>query len=343
MIDFAANYNPLGPPDGIEAVVQERLPSILGEYGHPGALPLVEAVSSYVGVPAANVAHGAGSTEILFTLPRLLHHKEAVVLSPTFWEYTVANEAAGNAVQAVSLHKGSDFAFGPDELSDRLGENPAAVYLCNPNNPTSTMADRDEILQVVEDHPDSDFVVDETYLQFREDFDNQSLSGEATERENLHVVHSFSKFFAVPGIRSGALVSDTQTIERFSKLQIPYTANKLAHVVVPWLLGQAEYVGESRRQTTERRIATYALIKDAFDGRIDATEPQTNFIFARIVNPDTTQPSVTDFLSEKGIAVRGGHEFGEEFANYFRFCLRSPNDSDQLFSALTNYFEMLRA
>lgn len=338
MIDFASNYNPMGPPPGIEDLVTENLPEIIGQYGDPRATLVDQAIAEYVNVQHANVANGVGSTEILFGLPRLLRQGRTIVLNPTFWEYAEASKQYGKKVDVSNLDAKNGFRPNLNELSEMLDELSAVVYICNPNNPTSSLIDSNTIKELADTYPDSEIVVDETYLHFREDFDGLTLSSVAAETENLHVAHSFSKFFAVPGIRSGALVSDIATIDRFKQMQVPYSISKLTQIVMPWLLDQKDFIVKSRNKSIERCIGAYGLLLDEFSDVMEVVEPQTNFIFARDRTAQSSR-SVADYLKCRGIIVRRGDEFGPNFADYFRFCIRSDTDNEQLFSVLTDYYK----
>ncbi|NTV55222.1 MAG: aminotransferase class I/II-fold pyridoxal phosphate-dependent enzyme [Candidatus Moranbacteria bacterium] len=97
------------------------------------------------------------------------------------------------------------------------------------NNPTSVLYEKERLLSIVKEFPDVIFVVDETYLLFRSDFSSLTLSDSATTYENLFVIMSLSKFFSLPGIRLGVMVSGALNRENYMNgFHIPYSVNPLA-------------------------------------------------------------------------------------------------------------------
>ena len=71
------------------------------------------------------------------------------------------------------------------------------VFICNTNNPTSTIYQKKKLLELIKNNPNVQFVIDETYLIFRSDYFKQSLAKQAQRQKNLHVVMSLSKFFSI--------------------------------------------------------------------------------------------------------------------------------------------------
>lgn len=336
MLNFATNFNAQGPPDGIQELVEGELASVIASYADSPQL-LREAVGDYFNVPSACVAHGAGSTEILFTLPKFLEHTKAVMFTPSFWEYATANQALDNNINAVKLSPEKSFIPDLDELAEHLKPTPANVYIGNPNNPTATKIAKGDLLSLITDNEASEFIIDETYLQFDENFEEETLSEQATDIPNLHVVHSFSKFFASPGIRSGALISDEKTIKRFECLQIPYISSPLTEVVLPWLLKQEAYIEKSRREMTLRRVGAYSLCRQFLGEDAEFDQSEANFMFIRLKS--LSGDGLGKYLSEQGITIRAGSELDASLANYFRFCIRSPHENLLLMQYARNYID----
>ncbi len=332
MINFETNLNYLGPPPGVEELVSDNIAQILGSYVVPNSVALLEAVAEHFDVPTDSVTAGNGSTEIIFNLVSLLPRMRVVSLSPTFWEYEVANQRMGNELVRQAVNHSSDNLVDLESLDDKLKAEPANVFLCNPNNPTSSIIDSEEILDLAEKRTDSNFVIDETYLYFRGDFDSRSLSKTAVQTPNIHVVHSLSKFFACPGIRLGALVSSPEFVSKYKNAAIPYLLSPLAEIVGPWLLEQEGYIASSRQQHDQSRVRALELFSNGLGDAFSFQPPEANFIFAKAnFNPKL---SIVSSLQQRGLVVRDGNVFGEEYNNYIRFCIKNDQENKRLLDEL---------
>jgi threonine-phosphate decarboxylase len=327
-INLRSNFNTLGPPPNIEEVLSDNWYRI-GQYagGSNGDIDLSEA-AKFLGLECEQLAHGLGSTEIIFSLPRVLNKDRAYIFKPTFWEYSLAAERAGVQVEQL-VFDDKTFELDFTELSEKLNTLPGIVFLGNPNNPTSTLVEKSKTLNLVDDNPDSDFIIDETYLQFREDFFEQTLSGEVASRHNLHVIHSFSKFFALPGMRLGILVSNPNTSRKYKERQIPYATSPFTEFLLPWAIHNDSYIRETKELTARRQLVIPRLLRDLFHDVIEVVQPAANFIFVYGNDEIGSEESIRR-IEEEGFLVRGGFEFGDKYRNSLRFTMHNEEIMQQL-------------
>lgn len=200
-IDFSCNINPLGPPKGLLEKID--LVKLVSSYPDHTNQKAIESLSLYYALPKENLAVGGGSTEFFFAIPDALNVDIGIVVVPSFWEYEISLKHSNRKLLYFKTYANDEFQINLLELRRLLltaigrKTNPT-LYLCNPNNPTSTLIKPEEILKLCEDFPQTKVIVDETYLLFRQDYDTLSLMRKASEHNNLIVVTSFSKFFTVP-------------------------------------------------------------------------------------------------------------------------------------------------
>ena len=204
IIDFSCNINPLGPPKGLLEKID--LEKVVSSYPDNTNQDAIRSISTHYALPQENLAVGGGTTDFFFTIPNAFDIGTGIVVVPTFWEYETSLKNAKKNVVYFNTHAEDGFHIDFAKLGGLLStatrkRTDCALYLCQPNNPTSTLIDPKEILKLCEEFPTARFIVDETYLLFRQDYDDLSLVKEASERNNLIVITSFSKFFAVPGVR----------------------------------------------------------------------------------------------------------------------------------------------
>ncbi len=332
MTDHSSNMNAVGSTKAARDAIKRNVDIIL-EYPDYLNTNIIALVSNYFGVPAKNVSIGSGSTQILFDIPKLLTYKRAVVIVPTFWEYVVLNERGKKNIKKIYLKE--EQGFTPNySLIQRNIRDGDAVFICNANNPTSKLYGRDDLLKLVKDNPKVQFIIDETYLIFRGDYKRQTLTNEVQTVKNLHVITSLSKFFALPGIRLGVIISNERTIASYTtSIHIPYSIHPLSCVAFQPLLINKEFTMRSQKFYDVERRNFYEKLEKTLKGRLDVLKPDANFIFGHII---TGQKSsyVVHSLSKKGILIRGGGELPDVGENWIRFSIRSKKENALLLKGL---------
>lgn len=335
-IDLRSNFNVLGPPEGTEEFVRVHGFTLLQEYsGNAYGVLDMHPYAEAFGCEVNQIALGTGSTEILFALPEILEHDNAVIISPSFWEYGAAVERYGIQYQEVALDTDQP-STTLGEIRSLLEEKPSLVFINNPQNPTSTLFQRNELISLIASFPDSDFVVDETYLPFVQHYERESVSSLTDRFLNLHVIQSFSKFYALPGIRLGALISNPDTIDRFLKQQTPYAISSITEAIAPWLLQQSDYASASRNTVFRYQQSSREIFEDVIGDRMKLLVPSSNF--AMLINNDGTASSetISRSLEDEGLYVRDCAEFGSNYRNAIRFVLKNEVIMEKLFKRIVS-------
>ena len=338
-IDFSCNINPLGPPKGLLGRID--LEKLVSSYPDHTNRKAIRSLSEHYALSEENLAVGGGSTEFFFTIPCALNIAAGVLATPTFWEYEASLKRVKKKVMYFKTHAREGFEVDLTKLRKLLSatngeKNSHALYICNPNNPTSTLIHPGEVLKLCEEFPATKFIVDETYLLFRQDYDDLSLMKESSERNNLIVITSFSKFFAVPGVRIGICYSNRANVEAITTHQLPYGVNNLAQTLIPHLLGNNAFIRESREFMENERRRVYQLVKE--NPHLQPYEPQANFMLVRSKERGVNSTEIVDYLKQNGIVVRGGSEFLGLGNQYLRFSIRRSEDNDLLLRTINSYY-----
>ena len=191
---MSSNVNPLGPPPGLLAHLQDRLPAIT-------RLPEVdaaEAASAFAfrhGVDPQRVLGANGTTQFIHILPRVLGSRCAAILGPTYADYTDACRLSGVPWVEVLSEPANGFVHDPATIDRAVRAGADTVFVCNPNNPTGVLLPAAALEDLCRRHRQARFVVDESYLPFVRDGENDSLV--ACCHPNLVVLNSMSKIFRV--------------------------------------------------------------------------------------------------------------------------------------------------
>lgn len=201
VLDFSASINPLGPPPAVREAILASVDRI-AHYPERSAMRLRERLAAEWGVGVEQVLAGNGATDLLFDWCRW--HGIGTIAAPAFGEF---HRAWPDAPICQLAERSSWPEEGP-------------VVLTRPANPTGTLVDDDVVLQYARGRQHA-VLVDESFIEFCPEA--KSLVGSAGR--NLFVLRSLTKFWALPGLRVGALVGDVAAME---KQRPPWTVNVLA-------------------------------------------------------------------------------------------------------------------
>jgi histidinol-phosphate/aromatic aminotransferase/cobyric acid decarboxylase-like protein len=273
--------DPLGPPEWLRPLISSLVSSLI-HYPDPDCTDLVQAFSERFGVSADEVLMGNGETDLLYLLPWVLGKGRAVIPVPAYADYGAAAESAGMAVERLPLREEKGFIPDIAEIEPML-RGDEVVFLGRPNNPTGHFLPADAFRELASRHPTTIFVIDEAFADF---VTEESLL--AKERPgNIVVMRSFTKFYAIPGLRLGAVVGDREIIRRLRAHAPPWSVNTLAQAVGAAALRDVEYAKETRRFVRERR-EELARELEAIPGFF-VYPGMANFLLIRIDHPRLRQ------------------------------------------------------
>lgn len=334
MLDLAQNLNWLGPPAGFESVSAEMgglecYPSIEGEEAS-------EAISRFTGCEPEHAIAVNGSTEAIFDICLWREEPHIVTVSPTFWEYDFAARRAGKSTSTVLLDPNQGFAFDREAFASQIPDR-SLVFLCNPNNPTSTLIERQELTYLASSRPDSMFIVDETYLLFRGDYANRTISKLVADLDNLMVVCSLSKFFATPGARLGFCVASTSTAASLRSWRIPYSVTTQSSGLMSWLLAHNEqYVRQTRLFYDRARTNTLARVRESLAGGAEVAAAEGPFVLVDFRSAAAKHETILDSLHKAGFAVRDGCDLANLGRGWIRTKLADESTMELFCGAFWN-------
>jgi threonine-phosphate decarboxylase len=319
LLDFSQNINPLGPPHEALEAARRALYEESGRYPDLEYGALRRALAPYLGVPEGSIVPTNGGAEALFLAARAAGGR-ALVLEPTFSEYAAAARAAGmEPAHRLARRREEGFRWNPTTLDELDGVS--LVFLCNPNNPTGDALGHAEVLEVAARVKESGavLVVDEAFADFV-----PGISVAAMVDEGLWVARSFTKFFAIPGLRLGCLVCEDPA--RVEALQPSWPVNAVA--------AAAGIAAAEDRGFAETSVAEVARLRDDLFGAlasIDGLRPfpgAANFLLVR------GPVGLPGRLARRGVLVRGCGPFDGLGPAYFRVAVRGEAENARLLAAI---------
>lgn len=330
--DFSENVNAFGLPTGI----MEKWPALLLEitrYPDPEGEPFLSAAANFHHVPKDQLFIGNGAAEVLALLAERYRGKTAIVVHPTFSEYEATLEAKEVTVERIIASESTGFQLPIDEVKKAM-KTADVLYLCTPNNPTGLLP-RKEVLMMLIEYGQSvqcEVVLDEAFI----DFVDESLSfiQKVTRYENVIIVRSMTKMYAIPGIRLGYLVAKPETIKEIRAFAPHWNVNGLAAKIGALCFQEQEFVEKTKMHSEQEREKLTELLR-VYGCR--TTDSVVNFIVFKLADEQKTRKLYNDLL-KKGIVLRHTENFLGMNGNWLRVGLKDKASMSLLRKELGQWF-----
>ena len=198
-LDLSANINPFGIPDAVRAAMHRAVDNCT-QYPDPFCRAARQAIGAREGVNPDFLYCGNGAADVLDRLAAVLKPRKVLLTAPTFAEYE--RTLSGAEILVHNLRETDGFAL-TERILDEISPDLDAVYLCNPNNPTSSAILKDEMRALLSFCANRDIfvMIDETYVEFAPSVQEVTAVPYTKEFSNLMVLRGVSKFYAAPGMR----------------------------------------------------------------------------------------------------------------------------------------------
>ncbi|HEX4816729.1 MAG TPA: histidinol-phosphate transaminase [Nonomuraea sp.] len=294
---LSSNESPYDPlPSVVEAIAEAARQ--VNRYPDPASVELTEAIAERHAVPSDHVALGPGSVTVAQQLLEAVGEPraEAVYAWRSFEAYPLLADLAGVRSVQVPL-AGEDHDL--DAMAAAINDATRVVFVCNPNNPTSTAIRRRELEAFLDRLPEHVLVVlDEAYREYVRDDDVPDGLTLYRDRPNVCVMRTFSKAYGLAGLRVGYLIGPEPVASAVRKTIIPFAVNHLAQVAaIASLRAEGELLERVDRVVKERTRVREALIAQGWT----VPHSEANFVWLRLGE------RTTDFAAAcaaEGVAVR---------------------------------------
>ncbi|MFW6238397.1 MAG: threonine-phosphate decarboxylase CobD [Halanaerobiales bacterium] len=332
IIDFSASINFLGPPAGVKKVIKNNLDDI-SKYPDPEARALQNILAEQYDLSTEELIIANGTAELIYLIAHVRRSERALVLAPTFSEYGRAVKSAGGEVTEFILKKSLDFELDIDRLLPVLRKT-ELFFLCNPNNPTGKYIDKDEIVKILNFAADNDtfVVIDEAYMHFVEK--DITAAGLVEDYDNLLVLHSLTKFFAIPGLRLGYGIGKLGLIRKLKGAKVPWSVNVFAQLAGVTALKDQEFIKRTKTKIRDEKESLYSRLKNISGFKV--YYPEANYILADISETKLTADRMKDELAKKGILIRSCSTFSGLGEDFIRVAVRSREENLRLIKGLSN-------
>ena len=325
----ASNENPFGPSPRALAALQTALAGV-HLYPDGNAFYLKQKLAAKLGVEPANLVLGNGSNEIIEFVGHALlggtgatATPEIVVAQFCFAIYPIVAKMFGAKVVTVPA---KNFGHDLPAMLRAITPHTRIVFVANPNNPTGTLAPREELIRFVNEVPESVLLVlDEAYLEFLSDpVDLVPLIRLGTRR-NLILMRTFSKIYGLAGLRIGYGIAAPELVAALEKIRQPFNANLLAQTAALAALDDEEHL----RRTRQNNFTGLEFFAQAFrDLRLEFVPSYANFVLVRVGEGQ----QVFTAMQKLGVITRpmGGYALPD----WIRISIGTPKENERSLAAL---------
>jgi len=310
VIDFSVNLNPYGPPEFVHDVIKGTIEAIK-LYPDTECSELKARISQKFGCETDEVLVGAGVSELIQLVTLAFMKNRALMPQHTYGEYAVAAKMMGAKIKCIEM---PDLRINPELIMAEMKRDDV-VFLCNPNNPTGQYLAKNAVAQIIEEaeRVDALVVLDEAYVDFvKYAFPSHNLS-----IQNMIILRSLTKSFAIPGVRVGYAISAEENLKAMAKIKVPWSVSVFAQEIAAALIsteGDTFLAGtiEKVEQSKEKMENALGMHSDA------------NFHIMEVGNAREAKSE----LLGAGIRVRDCSSFG--LPSHIRFSVRTDEENELL-------------
>jgi len=323
-VKLNTNENPFPPSEKVLTSIRKAANINLRRYPNPTAYEVREKFAQNNYLKPENIFVSNGSDEIFTLIFRGLIEPDGLAAFPypSYSLYDTLAEANGINFEKINLDE--NFNYNLDAFLEKKYD---LVIISNPNNPTGTWCEKNDIREFLEKY-EGLLVVDEAYVDF---FGNSSIDL-VNEFDNLIVTRSFSKSYSLAGLRVGLAIANENIINGFLKLKDSYNIDMLA------IAGAAAALDD--KKNFDYNIQMVVSNKEYLEERLEGmgfyiVPSRANFLFVK--HSSIKSKDLYEKLKEKEILVR--YFTGERRSEYIRITIGTMMEIKKLCKELETIVE----
>ncbi|MBW1738116.1 MAG: histidinol-phosphate transaminase [Deltaproteobacteria bacterium] len=313
LIRLNNNENPLGPPKASREIIDRFLPPHASIYPSGDVYHLRYKLADKFGLHPDQFLVGNGANEaISFVIKAFCQEGDNIITADkTFAVYEWVAEFSGFQAWLVPL---VNFGFDDEGMLRQIDERTKILFICNPNNPTGSYWSEGRLRDFLDRIAGRQIVVvDEAYCEFVENEDYPDGIKMIHEYPNLVVFRTFSKMYALAGLRIGYLVGDREVVDIIRRTCVVYSVNTVAQAAALAALDDQEHILRTRDMV---RRGKEFLSKELELMGLPFVNGQGNFIMIKLPMSDSLAYRK---LMAQGMMVRTMTGF--RFPNYIRITI----------------------
>ncbi|MGM0509151.1 MAG: histidinol-phosphate transaminase [Fusobacteriota bacterium] len=298
VIKLASNENPIGTSSKVKESIKNGLDN-LSSYPNGLAYELRKKLATKFQIEEDNFIFGSGVDEVLeilfFTF--LEENDDIIFADPSFAEYARYATMIGANPIKIPL---KDYKHDLKAMEEAVGKDTKIILICNPNNPTGTIVEKEEVESFLEKIPEDILVVfDEAYFEYAavsEDYPNSMKYLE--KYKNVMTLRTFSKAYGLAGLRIGFGVADREIIEAMERVRLPFNTTSLSQLGAIAALDDDDHIQKSVALNEKGKEYLYTELSKL---GLEYIETYANFIYVKIDEPGK---DLFEKMIKKGVIIR---------------------------------------
>ncbi len=326
IMDFSANISPLGIPEEIRQTVIASIDDMIN-YPDPECTRLREAIAENDKVREEWIACGNGGADLLFRLAFGMKPQKVLLPVPAFVEYEEALRTAGSG---IVYHRMDEDLLPREDLISEITGDYDMLILCNPNNPTGLLLEREYLLRILDKAKQEGvfLMLDECFLEICREEEKYTLKPYLEKYDNLIILKSFTKLYALPGIRLGYLLSSNpDVIEAVNRAGQSWSVSTLAQEAGICALSLKDY----KKRVIDTVARELAFMKKEMAAMpIRLYDGQANYLFFRAPGREDLDRK----LEKRGFMIRNCSNYVNLGRDYWRVAVKDHASNCQLIRTL---------
>lgn len=319
-INFSSNVYNHVDHSGLHQHLFQQMESIR-TYPEPEPYSLEKVLAKRFHLSSEEVCVTNGATEAIYLIAQTFRNQISAILMPTFSEYADACRLHGHKVVPI---------YNLNRLPDRG----RLIWLCNPNNPTGEVREKEVLTACIKQNRQRIFVMDQSY----EFFTQKALltAKEAAEFPNVILLHSMTKRFAVPGLRLGYITACKELLHEIRTQRMPWSVNQLAIEAGHYLLSSSQYDIDISLLLKEKERLAQSLLSI---GGMEIWPSDTHYMLVQLRMGKAA--ALKEYLAtEQGILIRDASNFEGLNEHFFRIATQTPEENDKLVESIKKWTYM---
>ena len=319
-INFSSNVYNHVDHSGLHQHLFQQMESIR-TYPEPEPYSLEKVLAKRFHLSSEEVCVTNGATEAIYLIAQTFRNQISAILMPTFSEYADACRLHGHKVVPI---------YNLNRLPDRG----RLIWLCNPNNPTGEVREKEVLTACIKQNRQRIFVMDQSY----EFFTQKALltAREAAEFPNVILLHSMTKRFAVPGLRLGYITACKELLHEIRTQRMPWSVNQLAIEAGHYLLSSSQYDIDISLLLKEKESLAQSLLSI---GGMEIWPSDTHYMLVQLRMGKAA--ALKEYLAtEQGILIRDASNFEGLNEHFFRIATQTPEENDKLVESIKKWTYM---
>ena len=296
---LSANENPFGPSGKAKEAIRQSIDGSF-RYAFEDIIALSEKIADHEGIEQNQVLISAGSTQILLGMAIYLSQEGGNIVTgdPSYADLPSTAEEMGTEVKWIPLK--DDFCLDLEGMEAAIDDDTSMVYICNPNNPTATVLDPDELdsfcRRVSKKVP---VFIDEAYIEYLDEPDVNSMMSLVAEGHNVIIARTFSKMYGFAGLRVGYMAAPEEMVNKIILLSRGFAAISATSVSAALAAyNDTEFIDITKQKTRESKEALISVLdRESYDH----VPSSTNFVMFPVRLPG--ERFVQEMLN-RGVSVR---------------------------------------